>query len=142
MPQHRVDVDRVMAVPRDELFAHLAEHENLQTLFGLKVERVRDGDTERNGTGSVRRLSIFGAMPFDETVTGYEPGKSIEYRITRGGILRNHLGRMAFADAGEGLTRLGWTIDFDGPAPGVGAVVRAGLQRGIERGLDKIEGTR
>lgn len=136
MPQHRVEIDRVMAVPRDELFAHMAEHENLQAMFKLKVDRVRDGDTERNGVGSVRQLSLFGAMPFEETVTGFQPGELIEYRITRGGILKNHLGIMRFSDAGEGLTRLHYTIDFDAPA---GSVIRGILQRGVERGLDGVE---
>ena len=60
----RVHIQQEFEVPVERAYAYLAEHENLGTVFGLKVERVQDGDTERNGVGSVRRLSIGGVAPF------------------------------------------------------------------------------
>ena len=48
-------MSRDFAKPPDRVFAYLSEHENLGPLFDAKIERVRDGDTERNGVNSVRR---------------------------------------------------------------------------------------
>ena len=47
-----VHVERDLSAPPAEVFEHLAEHENLAALFGAKVTRLADGDTERNGVGS------------------------------------------------------------------------------------------
>ena len=55
----QVLVERDFDQPVDRLFAYLCEHENLGPIFPARVERVRDGENgERNGVGSVRRLSF------------------------------------------------------------------------------------
>jgi hypothetical protein len=75
--------------------------------------------------------------PFEETVTAYEPNARIEYRITRGSPLENHHGCMVFTSEGDG-SRLHYTIEFEGRFPLVAPVVRAVLQRSIERGLSRL----
>lgn len=119
------------------LFDLLADHNQLQKIFGLPVRRVQDGAGEINGVGSVRRLGFFGPLSVDETVTAMEPGRSIDYRISRGGFpIRNHRGRLDFADAGPG-SRVTWTIEFDSALPlaaqalklVLGQAIRSGLQR-------------
>lgn len=127
--------------PVERLYAHLAEHENLGSLFGIKVERLKDGDTERNGEGSVRKLSVFGALPFEETVTLAIPNERIEYRITKGSPLKNHHGRMVFSSTGTGGSHLDYTIDFDAAVPGLAPVVAAGLNRKVGASLAKLAKT-
>ena len=108
-----VRVERDFSVPVETLFDHLAEHENLSTVFApARIERLRHGDTERNGVGSVRKLSFAGLMPFQETVTAVTENERIEYRISKGTPLRHHYGVMKFsptrAAAATSTTRSRW----------------------------------
>lgn len=132
-----VELRKTFPFPVEHLFAHLSEHENLGSLFGARVTRVRDGDTDRNGVGSVRSIRVGPGTPFEETVTVFEPNARIEYRITRGGPLKNHHGCMSFSRDGDG-SRLHYRIEFEGRLPLIGPVVRFGLQRTLERGLSRL----
>jgi uncharacterized protein YndB with AHSA1/START domain len=133
----RIEIDRDFDQPVDRVFAYLAEHENLGPLFGASVTRVRDGDTSRNGTGSVRRLRIGPLPSFEETVTQFVPHEVIGYRITRGSPLRDHAGEMTFSSLGSG-TRLHYVITFGAVVPGLDRVVAAGRCAAVPRGLDEV----
>jgi uncharacterized protein YndB with AHSA1/START domain len=132
----RVLVEQRFAAPPAEVFAYLAEHENLEPLFGTKITRVRDGlDGTRNGVGSIRRLKISPVIPpFEETTTELVPDSLIRYRITKGTPLREHEGLMRLAPDGTG-TRLVYEITFGSVVPGIDRIVAAALQRSIPRGL-------
>ncbi len=121
--------------PVDEIFAYLSEQENLEPLFGAKIKRLSDGsDGILNGVGASRELRV-GPLPgFVETNTEVIPHELIRYRITRGGVLKNHEGVMRFSRQGSG-SRLDYTIDFDGKAPGIGALVKRALTRSITGAL-------
>ena len=125
-------------VPVERLYAYFSEHENLKTLFGLDVERLSEGDTEPNGVGSVRKLSVKGALPFEETITEAIPNERIEYRVTKGSPLRGHLGVMVFSSTGDGGSHLDYTITFGAAVPGLDRVIAAGLSRSIRRGFPKV----
>lgn len=134
----RVVVDHDFALPPQQVFDLLSEHENLEPLFGAKVRRVRDGDTERNGVGSVRELKI-GPLPgFEETTVETVPGELIRYRITKGSPLKGHEGVMRLSPSGSG-THLHYEIAFDSSIPGLAAIVAAGLKHRIPSGLAKLE---
>ena len=124
--------------PVERLYEYLSVHENLKVLFGIDVKRIAEGTTEPNGVGSVRKLSLKGAMPFEETVTEAVPNERIEYRVTKGTPLRDHLGVMVFSSTGDGRSHLDYTITFDSAVPGLAGVVAAGLSRGIRRGFPKV----
>ncbi len=137
--QQQIEVIREFTVPVERLSARLPEQENLVTLFApAKIERLHDGDTERNGVGSARRMRVWPTKPFIETVTGYRENELIEYRITEGSPLRNHIGTMRFTSLGPTRSRLDFVIRFEGKVPFVGPIVRTVLQRGIENGLAKL----
>ncbi len=138
MRAHHVKVEHRFAKPPERIFAYLAEHENLAELFGSKITRLRDGDSERNGVGSVRRLQIGPAPPFEETVTEFVPPERIVYRITKGSPLRGHVGVMTFAPDGEG-THFLYDIRLASPIPGLAALVKLSLTRSINQGLAKVE---
>ena len=132
-------VERDFDQPAAQVFEYLAEHEHLNDLFGMRVERVRCGEHgERNGVGSVRRLSFGGMLPVEETITAYEPHDRIEYRITKGSPLRDHCGEMAFSDRAGGGSHLRYEITFGGKVPGVDRIVARNLRKSIARGLDKV----
>jgi uncharacterized protein YndB with AHSA1/START domain len=134
----RVHIQQDFTRPVHEVFEHLAEHENLESVFGAKVRRVRDGgDGHRNGVGSVRSLRVGPGPWFDETVTEFVPDELIRYRISRGSPLKDHEGVMRFSPRGTG-SHLEYTITFDGKLPGVGALVRTMLDRNISRALKRL----
>ena len=138
---HRIDVVHDSALPPARVYAFLSEHENLGPLLGARIRRVRDGLTSRNGEGSVRELRVAVLPPFEETVTAAEPDRSIDYRISKGGVLRGHRGRIELSPLGSG-TRVRWTIEFAGAVvPGLATVVRVALQRGIAQGLQQLDAT-
>ena len=132
-------MERDFDQPVERVFAYLSEHENLGAIFPMRVERLRDGQNgERNGVGSVRRLSFRGLMPFEETVTVVEPNRRIEYKITKGTPLRGHRGEMLFSERDGGGTHLRYEIVFGAKVPGVDRVVAASLRRSVSKGMETV----
>jgi uncharacterized protein YndB with AHSA1/START domain len=136
---HHVLIEHEFAKPPERIFAYLAEHENLAEVFGAKVTRLRDGEHERNGVGSVRKLQIGPLPPFEETVTEFVVPERIVYRITKGSPLRGHLGTMAFAPTPAGGTRLHYDIRLASPVPGLALLVRGALTSSIKRAVPAVE---
>ena len=127
--------------PVEEVFAHISEQENLETLFGAKIKRLTDGsDGTRNGAGASRELRVGPLPAFVETNTEVVPNELVRYRITKGSPLKNHEGVMRFARNGTGA-RVDYTIEFDGKLPGVGAFVQRMLTRNISAGLRRFAQT-
>jgi len=140
MREYWVEVNEDVSTSREEVFEFLAEHENLGPLLGgANIARVRDGDTERNGVGSVRRVKVGPARPFEETVTRFEPHSLIEYQITKGGPLRNHIGIVALSDAADGGTNIDYRIRVASHIPGLAPLVRGKLTRDITRSIAKLD---
>lgn len=140
MKEHWFHIERDFNAPVEQVFAYLAEHENLEALFGAKVKRVRDGETDRNGVGSRRELRIGPLPSFDETVTQYVPNELIEYRITRGTPLDGHVGTMRFSPTPNGGTRLDYKIRFASKIPGLAAIVSKTVGANIRKGLARAPG--
>jgi uncharacterized protein YndB with AHSA1/START domain len=136
---HHVQIEHEFAKPPERIFAYLSEHENLAAVFGAKVTRLRDGDAERNGIGSVRKLQIGPLPPFEETVTEFVVPERIVYKITKGSPLRGHLGVMTFASTPSGGTRFVYDIRIASPIPGLAPLVRAALTRSITQALPGVE---
>jgi uncharacterized protein YndB with AHSA1/START domain len=135
----RIEISQDFTLPVQRVYAYLSEHENLGPLFGATVERVRDGEDSRNGVGSVRRLKVGPLPPFEETVTKAVPNELVEYRITKGGVLKDHRGEMRFAPNGTGST-LTYVIEFDGKVPGTGPLIAKSLERNVRAGLTTVDG--
>ena len=133
----RVHVVQEFPQSVEELFGYLSEQENLEPLFGAKIKRLSDGtDGTRNGAGASRELKV-GPLPgFVETNTDVIPNELIRYRITRGGVLKDHEGVMRFSRNGTG-SKLDYTIVFDGKVPGIGPVVQRSLTKSITAALRK-----
>ena len=134
----RIHVERDFVLPVGRVFAYLSEHENLGPLFGARVTRLRDGQTSRNGVGSVRSLKVGPLPAFDETVTLVVPDERIDYRISRGGPLRDHSACMRFTPLAGG-THLVYDIEFGALAPGLDRVVKLMLERSMRAGLADVD---
>ena len=140
MRAHWVHVQHDFPAPLPVVFAHLAEHENLAGVFQAKVTRVRDGDTERNGVGSVTIVKIGPAAPVEETVTEFETDALIEYRVTSDGPIKNHVGIMKFSELPGDRTHLDYRIRLSSHIPGLAGVLKLMLTRGIEKGFARLDG--
>jgi uncharacterized membrane protein len=138
LAQQRIEVDQDFAFPVERLFAYLREHENLAPIFAAKIRRLHDGQSSRNGLGSARELRVSILPPFVETVTGYRENELIEYRITQGSPLKNHLGTMRFSSTPNGGSHLSYTIVFEGRLPFVAELIRPGLEKSVRQGLRDI----
>ncbi len=133
-----VSVSQDFTLPVERVYAFLAEHENLGPLFGATVTRVRDGDDERNGAGSVRSLRLGPLPAFQETVVEAVQDERIVYRITQGSPLRDHEGVMVFRPTPTG-SHLDYTIRFGSAVPGLDRLVKVGLERSVRRGLATVD---
>lgn len=121
MPQHEVRIHETIQAPRDQVFAFFADHEKFATLFGGTCKRIKDGSDEPNGLGSVRRLGP-GPLSFDETIVTFDKPARIEYQVTRGSPIKNHLGSINFMSVGE-TTQVDYVIHFDAKIPGTGGFI-------------------
>ena len=136
MTQHRIDVLQEFSKPVEEIFSYLSDHNNLSKVFGIPVKRIKDGDGDVNGVGSVRALG-FAPLATEETVTAMVPNQSIEYVITKnGGPIMNHHGQLVFSKTARG-SRVEWIINFES-LPVIGFGVQKVLELGITRGLKKL----
>ena len=123
--------------PVHEMFSMLADHNKLSQVVGIPVRRIQDGEGDVNGVASVRRLGF--PLGIEETVTAFEPGRTIGYRISKGGFpIRNHRGRIDFASASGGGSRVTWTIEFDSALPLAGPMVKFLLSKAIGSGLKRV----
>lgn len=134
---HRIELSHPSRLPVDQLFDALADHNRLGKVFAAPVRRIREGDAHVNGVGSVRKIGV-GPLAIEETVTAFEPERSIDYRITRGGFpIRDHRGHIEFASDSSG-SRVDWTIEFGSHVPGAGMVLAFLLEHAIRKGLKRV----
>lgn len=137
-----VRFEQFFAAPRERVFAWFSRHENFGRIFPGRVRRIRASDdpSDPNGLGSVREIRI-GLLRLEETITGYAPPQGIEYRVTRGWALRNHVGRLRF-DEVPGGTQLEYLISFESRLPLTGNLMAGALcaawHRGVARAVDDI----
>lgn len=141
MPQQTVKFEQFFAAPREKVFAWFADHEKFGRIWPGRTRRVQDSADggNPNGLGSVREMHSGGSV-FQETITKFEPNSVIEYRVTQGSPIKNHLGRLVFSDT-EGGTRLDYTIEFDPRIPLTGGLIASVLCAAWHRGVHKaVEG--
>lgn len=136
MGKHQVKFEQFFAAPRAKVFAYFSDHEKFGKVWGGRFTRIKDGQDpgDPNGLGSVREIRTMG-MKFEETITKYQSPTVIEYAVTRGGPIKNHLGRLIFTDE-PGGTHLTYTISFDPKIPGTGGLVAAMLNGSWCKGRD------
>lgn len=139
MRAKQVHVTYDFAKPPERVFAYLSEHENLGPLFGAKVKRLRDGDSDRNGVNSARELKIGPLPPFVETVHEVVPNERILYRITQGSPLKDHVGVMEFSPSDSGGTHFDYKIRIASAIPGLAPIVAAQLQRDIAKSMPVVD---
>jgi len=134
MPERTISMQFEFKKPLQDVFAELSDHTRFGEIIGCKMTRLKEGSDSVNGTNSVRRISV-GPMPaFEETITAFKPNEFIEYKITKGSPLKNHVGSMQFVETNMGCS-LSYDISFDSRLPLAGAPISFILKEVISRGL-------
>ena len=140
MGEQHIKITQLFNEPVDTIFSLLTDHEAFGQVINTKIKRVVDSQGEnKNGLGSVRRISAFPAPAFEETVVTFEPARLMEYVISKGSPVKNHKGRMEFSDE-QGQTRLNYTIDFEPKLPFVllGSILKKAIEKPIREGLIRL----
>ena len=142
MAQQRVRFEQFFAAPRAKVFDYFADHERFGRIWPGRTRRIQISADPKHpdGLGSVREIRTAG-MSFEETITAFELHSRIEYRISRGGPIKNHVGRLLFNEV-PGGTKLEYTIEFEPKVPFTGGLVASVLcaswHRGVPRAIDDL----
>lgn len=107
-----VQVERIFSAPRATVWAKLTDHVGWSDWAGMgSVELECEGKPHRDGTGAIRVIRNMG-IRIREEVVSWDPESSMEYRVLSGIPLRQHLGRVEFADVDGDKTRVVWSCQF------------------------------
>lgn len=128
-------------------------HCDVSTLFGLFSDHIQAGEILKmpcqviqlsnsehpQGVGSIRKVKA-GLLPaFEETITQFIPNELIEYQVTQGGIVKDHLGRLRFKQTNNGC-QLNYEIAFNSrfSVPFLGKIIASTLQSDFKRCLQEL----
>lgn len=136
MPSQEVRLHARVRAPIATVFALFADHERFATLLGGRCTRIKDGVGDPNGLGSVRRIGP-GPLAFEETIVTFEPERRIEYTVTRGSPIKNHLGTIDFRED-NGSTVVDYVIRFDGKLPWTGSLIASALRAAWQRNSGRV----
>ncbi|MCP3952187.1 MAG: SRPBCC family protein [Desulfobacterales bacterium] len=142
MSRQRIEIRQSFDAPVGEIFNALTDHESFGNVIGTNIKRVVDSpDENKNGVGSVRRISSFPVPAFEETVITYDPNRLMEYVVSKGSPIKNHKGRMEFSEK-EGKTELFYTISFEPKLPFIllGAILKQAIDKPIRKGIERLAG--
>jgi hypothetical protein len=139
MAHRTISISLDFEQPVAALFSHLSHHENLASVFGMPIKRIQESSdpSEPNGVGSVRLLRL-GPLGIQETITAFEKNRLIEYKVTKGGFMKHHLGTMRFSE-NAGRAHLDYTVEIESAIPGVTGPLVMSLERGMRKGLSKLQ---
>ncbi|MFD2229589.1 SRPBCC family protein [Alkalimarinus sediminis] len=142
MAKQHIDVTQEFKAPVSTIFAELTDHVKFGKLLRAKITRIVDAPGDNpNGLGSVRKISPAPLAEFEETVVTFKPDELMEYRVSKGSPIKNHIGRMEFsainAEDGRESTRLRYTIVFEPklPVPFLGDLLKKAIEMPVKKGL-------
>jgi hypothetical protein len=83
----------------------------------MKVTLTKEGTTDRNGVGAVRRIEAPGPAPaIVEEITRFEPGAALGYKALSGVPFKGYRGEVLLRREGAG-TNVEWSISIDQRVP-------------------------
>ena len=139
MAKNQVVFEDIFLAPRAKIFSLFADHQRFGRVWGGVFVRIKPGDdpNEPNGFNSVRRIRSQG-LTFEETIVTFRRNELIEYRVTKGSPIKNHLGHIEFSDAPGGGTHVRYSISFDPRIPFTGKLIESALRGQWEKGKSRV----
>jgi uncharacterized protein YndB with AHSA1/START domain len=131
-------VERTIPAPIDRVFDVISDHAGYSRFPGIQYsELVREGDSERNGVGAVRRIRSR-PLRFEEKITLFERPTRMDYLITTVNAPMRHLGGSMKLTERDGGTHIEWSTTLEPTLPLVGAAFGAFTRRLILRGFGRV----
>jgi len=128
---------REIDAPVETVFEVLTDHAGYAKLTPLrKSELERQGESDPNGVGAIRRLTVVGP-PMREEVIAYEAPSRFSYKVLSGLPVRDHVGTVELSDAGGG-TRMVYAVRTQSTLPVVGFAVIAGIKQAVKGLVDGV----
>ncbi|BFM12914.1 hypothetical protein R50072_30670 [Simiduia litorea] len=141
MSHQHIEINMPFHCSPDALFQQLTDHAHFGKIVNANIERIVDSKSaNRNGLGSIRKITLLPGISFEETVTSFEAPTLMEYQVTRGSPVKEHWGRLEFKPCELGC-RLVYTIDFSAKIPGTGWLLKPLIEGPIRRGLARLQTT-
>jgi len=129
-----ITIHKEFNAPLTEVFSTLSDHHKFGKICGIKMTRIHDGDDGANGLGSIRKINIGPLPAFEETITDFIPNELIEYKITQGSPIKNHVGTLRFSGQNN-KTILDYTIELESVIPFTTGIIKSALENGLSKGL-------
>ncbi len=142
MGKQKIRIIQEFKAPVEEIFNRLTDHETFGRVIGADITRIVDSpEPNPNGKGSVRRITAFPGITFEETVTEFDQNRLMTYVISKGSPIKNHTGRLEFSHD-QGKTRLDYTIVFDPRLPFffLGPLLKKAIEDPIIKGMKQLAG--
>lgn len=136
MSQKTITINQEFNAPVAQVFGVLSDHEAFGKICGISMKRIHDGSGSLNGKGSVRTINIGPLPSFEETITDFVPNEYIEYKITKGSPIKNHVGTLHFSEKNN-QTQLEYVIKLESKIPFTTSIIKNVLQNGIAKGLKR-----
>jgi len=136
MALKKITMRQEFNAPVDKVFSTLSDHETFGKICGINMQRTKDGDDGANGLGSVRTINVGPLPSFEETITDFVPNVFIQYKITKGSPIKNHVGELKFSEE-NGITTLDYQIQLESKIPFTSSLIKTALENGISKGLGK-----
>ena len=120
---HQIEVARTISAPIGQVFDLLADHANYKQFDGIRDSwLIREGETDPNGDGAVRRIDL-GAVWFEEEISNFSRPHSMDYLILRSRPpIEHESGRIRLEETPQG-TRVTWTSVFRVRIPLIGRLL-------------------
>lgn len=123
--------DREIAAPPETVFEVLTDHRRYSDLTPLRKSVLeREGDTDPNGVGAIRKLTAVGP-PMREEVIAYEAPSRFSYTVLSGLPVRDHVGTVELTPSSGG-TKMVYAVKTQPTLPVVGFAVVAAVKQGIK----------
>ena len=118
--------------PSDLVWGIVSNHRGMpQWSPARRVVMDAEGAHHPDGLGAIRRIYAFGP-PVVEQIVGWDPPYAYDYQLLRGAPIRNHIGRVTVAPAGDTACTVTWRIEFEPIVMGTRWVLRM-VVRGVVR---------
>ena len=128
---------REVDAPPETVFEVLTDHRRYAEITPMRKSGLeREGEPAPNGVGAIRVLSSIGP-PLREEVLVYEPPSRFSYKLLSGAPVRDRVGTVQLAPAGDGTT-VTYAVRTIPTLPLVGGAVVAVTKQAIKQLLDGI----
>jgi uncharacterized protein YndB with AHSA1/START domain len=133
-----VRLELELDAPVEGVFEAMADHARYDRFRPIgSSELIKEGTTDRNGVGAVRRLKAW-PLRFDEEITAYERPSRLDYLIIDvNGPVEHDGGSIRFEPTASG-THVLWTSTFRITVPLVGGLLGAVFAWALKRSFTQM----